>query len=121
MRLIDADAFLEENKVFADRDFCHPLYEDTLRDLVDAAPTVNAIELPCEPRSTVYVIDGDEVVRMIANYFMIGATKELYAELVNSLVLTKKKTVVNATAFQKTVFLTKEEAEAAMSRKRKDV
>ena len=39
-RLIDADAFLEENKEFANRDFIHPKYECTLRDLIDSAPTI---------------------------------------------------------------------------------
>ena len=43
MRLIDADAFLERNKEFADRDFNHPKYEDTLRELVDEEPTVDAV------------------------------------------------------------------------------
>lgn len=43
MRLIDADAFLERNKVFADRGFIHPLYEDTLREIVDAEPTIDAV------------------------------------------------------------------------------
>lgn len=45
MRLIDADAFLERNKEFADRDFNHPKYEDTLRELVDEEPTVDAVEV----------------------------------------------------------------------------
>ena len=36
-RLIDADAFLARNDYFADRDFVNPKYDDTLRDLVDAA------------------------------------------------------------------------------------
>ena len=40
MRLIDADAFLENNKELADCDFIHPKYCDTLRDLVNNAPTV---------------------------------------------------------------------------------
>jgi hypothetical protein len=39
-RLIDADKFLKDNADFADRDFIHPLYDETLRDLIDEAPTV---------------------------------------------------------------------------------
>lgn len=42
-RLIDADAFLERNKVFADRGFIHPIYEDTLREIVDEEPTIDAV------------------------------------------------------------------------------
>ena len=44
MRLIDADAFLENNKELADCDFIHPKYCDTLRDLVNNAPTVDVLE-----------------------------------------------------------------------------
>ena len=43
-RLIDADKFLENNKELADCDFIHPKYCDTLRDLVNNAPTVCDIE-----------------------------------------------------------------------------
>ena len=43
MRLIDADALLENNPDFADRDFIHPMYDTTLRDIVDDAPTIDAV------------------------------------------------------------------------------
>lgn len=39
-RLIDADAFEKENAYFWERDFVNPKYEDTLADLVNAAPTI---------------------------------------------------------------------------------
>lgn len=39
-RLIDADAFEKENAYFWNRDFINPKYEDTLADLVNAAPTI---------------------------------------------------------------------------------
>ena len=39
-RLIDADAFLARNAYFADRDFINSKYDDTLKDLVDAAQTI---------------------------------------------------------------------------------
>ena len=39
-RLIDADVFKEDNKVFWNCDFIHPMYEETLADLVNSAPTV---------------------------------------------------------------------------------
>ena len=46
MRLIDAEKLLEENKELADCDFVHPKYDDTLRNIIDNAPTVNAIVIP---------------------------------------------------------------------------
>lgn len=39
-RLIDADAFLKRHPEFADREFDHPKFQDTLRELIDAEPTV---------------------------------------------------------------------------------
>lgn len=40
MRLIDADAFIEENKNIIDCEIDHPKYQDTLRQLINLAPTV---------------------------------------------------------------------------------
>ena len=45
MRLIDADTFLKNNIEFADCEFEHPKYEDTLRDIVDNAPTIQAVPI----------------------------------------------------------------------------
>ena len=39
-RLIDAKAFETENAYFWGRDFINTIYEDTLADLVNAAPTI---------------------------------------------------------------------------------
>ena len=39
-RLIDADDFERNNQYFWNRDFINPKYEDTLADLVNAAPTI---------------------------------------------------------------------------------
>lgn len=39
-RLIDADAFLARNAYFADREFVNPMYDDTLKDLIDRADTI---------------------------------------------------------------------------------
>ena len=44
MRLIDADKLLEDYKELADCDFIHPLYENTLREIIDDAPTVEVCE-----------------------------------------------------------------------------
>ena len=43
MRLIDADAFLKRNEVYADCEFIHPMYQNTLREIVDDAPTIDAV------------------------------------------------------------------------------
>ena len=42
-KYIDADKFLVDNEEFADRDFIHPKYEETLRDLVYAAPAADIV------------------------------------------------------------------------------
>ena len=43
MRLIDADAFLKRNEVYADCEFLHPMYQNTLREIVDDEPTIDAV------------------------------------------------------------------------------
>ena len=43
MRLIDADAFLKRNEVYADCEFIHPMYQNTLREIVDDEPTIDAV------------------------------------------------------------------------------
>ncbi len=45
MRIIDVDAFLENNKEFADREFEHPMYQATLRELIDEAPTIKTKQI----------------------------------------------------------------------------
>ena len=45
MRLIDADAFLKRNEVYADCEFNHPKYQDTLREIIEAEPSVDAVEV----------------------------------------------------------------------------
>ena len=40
MRLIDADAFLKRNEVYADCEFIHPMYQNTLREIVDDEPAI---------------------------------------------------------------------------------
>ena len=42
MRLIDADAFLKRNEVYADCEFIHPMYQNTLKEIVDEEPTIAA-------------------------------------------------------------------------------
>lgn len=45
MRLIDADAFIQENKEIIDCEIDHPKYQDTIRELIDDAPTIKAFTL----------------------------------------------------------------------------
>ena len=40
MRLIDADLLIQENANIIDCDIIHPKYEDTLREIIERAPTV---------------------------------------------------------------------------------
>ena len=73
MRLIDADAFLENNKGLADCYFVHPRYCDTLRDLVNNAPTVCDIEqIRAEIEQSRYglVNDGLDLALKIIDKYM---------------------------------------------------
>ena len=63
MRLIDADAFLKRNEVYADCEFIHPKYQNTLREIVGDEPTIDAVEVvrcgECRYRITAHGIsDG---------------------------------------------------------------
>lgn len=42
-RLIDAEKFLSDNSIYADCEFDHPKYQETLREIVNIAPTVDAV------------------------------------------------------------------------------
>ena len=44
MRLIDADKFLEEHKEIADCEIDHPKYQDTVRELIMSAPTIELLK-----------------------------------------------------------------------------
>lgn len=45
MRLIDADKFLKDNKEIIDCQIDHPKFQDTLRELIDSAETVDAVRM----------------------------------------------------------------------------
>lgn len=45
-RYIDADEFLENNKEFADREIEHPRYQETVRELINEAPSIDIVR--CE-------------------------------------------------------------------------
>lgn len=42
-RYIDADEFLEDNKELADREIEHPRYQETVRELIDEAPSIDIV------------------------------------------------------------------------------
>lgn len=59
MRRIDADAFIKRNAVYADREFDHPKYQETLREIVEKEPTISPDDLPpvgdwVEDRTEIY-------------------------------------------------------------------
>lgn len=58
-RLIDADKFMQDNDVFLDCEFNHPRYEDTLRGIIEYAPTV-------------VIADGEEVNKEDPYIGMLG-------------------------------------------------
>ena len=43
MRLIDADEYKRNNSEILDCDIEHPKYQDTIRELIDDAPTIDAV------------------------------------------------------------------------------
>ncbi len=45
MRLIDADAFVENNKDLVDREIEHPKYQNTVRELINDAPTIKTKQI----------------------------------------------------------------------------
>ena len=69
MRLIDADAFLKRNYVYADCEFIHPKYQNTLREIVDDEPTIQA------PR---WVRCEDEMPKERDYYFAFTADAEAF-------------------------------------------
>ena len=45
MRLIDADKVIADNAKIIDCEIDHPQYQDTLREIIDSAETVDAVEV----------------------------------------------------------------------------
>ena len=45
MRLIDADKVIADNAEIIDCEIDHPKYQDTLREIIDSAETVDAVEV----------------------------------------------------------------------------
>lgn len=78
MRLIDADLLIQENANIIDCDIIHPKYEDTLREIIERAPTVTNVrenvsarwigvdsdserydEIRCSNCRRIYTVDAD--------------------------------------------------------------
>ena len=45
MRLIDADKVIADNAGIIDCEIDHPKYQDTLREIIDSAETIDAVEV----------------------------------------------------------------------------
>lgn len=76
------------------------------------------VTLPCKVRCSVYVLDGEDVIGMIVDRFEIYANTGAWAVLVDSIMgKPERKITLNIKAFGKTVFLTRDEADAAMERR----
>lgn len=116
MRLIDADAFLRSQI-----ERCHgvPLIGTCsndnydLRYILDGTPTVDAVVLPCTVGETVFCIthSKNEVVEDVVEDYDIWSIKDGIKPRIS--LLNHKDYVV--AEFGKTIFLTREEAEAALA------
>lgn len=57
-RYIDAEKLLVDNKEFADREFIHPKFQTTLRDIVNEQPTADVAPVPVVHAHWVYKYKG---------------------------------------------------------------
>lgn len=81
---------------------------DKLAEYEDAEEQGRLIKLPCKVGDRVFVVERDEVKAYTVNHFTI-IKNGVYAYLVISY---SEKSIVGVDDFGKTVFLTREEAEA---------
>ena len=111
MRLIDADALMDEvDKSKHDNPHQPGLirvnhrneHDHFLRMIYDA-PTVNAVVLPCKVGDTVYQADASRI----------------YPITIKKLIYDAGHIAFDEEAIGKTVFLTREEAEAALAERKK--
>lgn len=71
MRLIDADAFLKRNEEYADCEFIHPKYQNTLREIVDDEPTI-----PASPWHRV-----EEPPKEVGCYLVVGFDRHWFYDI----------------------------------------
>ncbi len=117
MRLIDADAF-RKNIEYCDIETSNDWY--TIVEQLKEAPTVDAVILPCKVRDSVWLTQwwncfvvkklSHPIQRTILHYEI--RADGLYAHFHDGCISTKY--------FGKTVFLTREEAEAALAERKKE-
>lgn len=99
MRLIDADALMES--LYDELGEGEVLYRIP-PDAVDSAPTVDAVVLPCNVGSTVYETDGIRI----------------YPHQIKKLIFDAGHIAFDESAIDTSIFLTREEAEAALAERR---
>ena len=79
MRLIDADKFLKEHKEIADCEIDHMKYQDTIRELIESAPTAIQKVIRVQKKHIV-------AVSRYA-YSLTGVYQQIIEELIDSGVL----------------------------------
>ena len=90
-RYIDADLYKMQNAEILDCEIDHPEYQDTLRELIDDAPTADVVEVvrcgscewwKCNPNTTKYGVckkasyDDFEVVMESDDFCSYGERRE---------------------------------------------
>lgn len=117
MRLVDAEKLSEQ---VLSASYWDNQDEDVIWQLVQDAPTVDAVVLPCKLGDTLYDIyeavnnGGDEIKEYKVSSIQINITKNGRAFLVVA------NTQFPLDDFGKTVFLTRKEAEAALAGRMND-
>ena len=142
MRLIDADALLEKISQYAEYSHGVILGNMFLREVVDEieeAPTVDAIVIPCKPGTTVYEVSNNTNACLHCRYYG-GGFGESYCEhtefrtdypttqddpvcekhFLEVITYTATEWLLEHSLkkFGKTIFLTREEAEAALAERK---
>lgn len=98
MRLIDADALMDSIKGYR----LGKIPKGELEWKIENAPTVDAVVLPCNVGSTVYETDGIRI----------------YPHQIKKLIFDAGHIAFDESAIGTSIFLTREEAEAALAERR---
>ena len=120
MRLIDADDFVEKLKDYEAigghkhfRQGANNMLNDVFPDIINDQPTVNAVVLPCKVGDTVWVVFSNGIRPYVVDRIYIMGNSEIMVRMRFMLNEILRLTGDN---FGKTVFLTREEAEAALAK-----
>ena len=106
-RLIDANALVQ-------RIYNAGLWDDSMEAAIrwiDSAPTVPAVVLPCSVDSAVYCIERGKIYECRVRSFIVGSNGVQGASIIGD---DYTPTYRLADRFGSTVFITREEAEAAL-------